>query len=103
MGTGPATHVVRTFMDITRIMNVCAFFIFMDLSKAFDSLVRETVLGWPEHLTPEQRRDHLRQAGVEDNALDDMLALIDGQKPALEAAGIPSHVRAMLLSLHTGA
>ena len=54
MGTGPATHVVRTFMAIARIMNVCAFVLFVDLSKAFDSLVRETVLGWPEDLTPEQ-------------------------------------------------
>ena len=103
MGTAPATHVVRTFLDVARLKTVSVMVLFVDLSKAFDYLIRELVLGWPAHIGPAERRRYLAKVGVPEEQVDAMLNLIDGQPSVFEAAGVPQYVRALLLSLHTGA
>ena len=84
-------------------LNMSAFVVFVDLSKAFDKLVREVVLVWPSHVSPDQQRDYLLQAGVGESEVDAMLLTINEKCSALEEANVPPHVRAMLLSLHSGA
>ena len=94
---------VRTSLDAARLKNMSAIVLFVDLSKAFDYLIRELVLGWPAHIGPAERRRYLAKVGVPEEQVDAMLNLIDCQPSAFEAAGVPQYVRALLLSLHTGA
>ena len=103
VGMAPATHVVRIFLDVARLKNMSVMVLFVDLSKAFDYLIRELVLGWPAHIGPAERRRYLAKVGVPEQQVDAMLNLIDCQPSAFAAAGVPQYVRALLLSLHTGA
>ena len=44
-GTDLANHVVRSVFDFGRLMNLSMAVLFVDLSKAFDYIVREIALG----------------------------------------------------------
>ena len=76
---------------------------FVDLSKAFDRLVREQVLGWPDELLESDRRQFLLDAGVPMDMVDDMLKSLEESPCAMEAAGVDETVAGLLRSLHTKA
>ena len=90
-------------MDLARLWGRSCFILFVDLVKAFDRLVRETVVGWPDHLPPDNWREHLREAGVDEERVDGIIDFIDQEGPALQQAGVEPHVQGMIKSLHTEA
>ena len=77
MGTAPAAHVVHTFLDAVRLKNVSVMVLFVDLSKAFDYLISELVLGRLAHIGQAERRRYLAKVGVPEEQVDTMLNLID--------------------------
>ena len=46
-GTDLATHVVRSAIDYAMILNMSVAILFLDLTKAFDFIIREIAIGWP--------------------------------------------------------
>ena len=44
-GTDFASHVVLSFLEYCKVCSLCAFVLYVDLSKAFDKAIRELVLG----------------------------------------------------------
>eukprot|EP00973_Karenia_brevis_P000115 15107-Karenia_brevis.AAC.1 len=46
-GTDLATHVIRSAIDYASLQGLAISILFIDLTKAFDYLVREIALGWP--------------------------------------------------------
>lgn len=48
-GTDFAAHVLSTFVEFCNTAGLSYFVLFIDLVKAFDRVLREIVLGWPDH------------------------------------------------------
>eukprot|EP00972_Heterocapsa_arctica_P037742 5555703-Heterocapsa_arctica.AAC.1 len=47
-GTDFATHTLLTAASLARSRGLCFFALFVDLVKAFDRIIREVLIGWPE-------------------------------------------------------
>ena len=43
-----ASHLLRTLLDCTKARSLTIAILFVDLVKAFDRLLREVVIGWPQ-------------------------------------------------------
>ena len=50
MGVTLASHTLRSFLDVTRVLGHSSAVLYLDLSKAFDLAIREAILGMPEGL-----------------------------------------------------
>eukprot|EP00973_Karenia_brevis_P092820 12414275-Karenia_brevis.AAC.1 len=57
-GTDMATHTLRLLQDYAKLHNKSLAILFVDLTKAFDRVLREVVFGWfsDPNLPPEDRR-----------------------------------------------
>ena len=47
-GTDFGNHLVRTFLDYCRIRKLSCMVLFIDLTKAFDLIIREILMGWQQ-------------------------------------------------------
>ena len=69
-GTARASHLSRSFLQWCKTNKRPAAALFIDLSKAFDSIIREVVLGVQNHMKdPTMLKEHLASMGVAEPAL----------------------------------
>ena len=101
-GTGLATHTLRTAIDLCIARSKPLAILFIDLSKAFDRVIREFALGWPSITIP-SKRALLVSLGLSEDRADEVLASIDSGDTILNEIGVPKSVVDALNSLHTGA
>ena len=73
--------------------------LFVDLFKAFDKVLREIVLGWPQN--GNQGAEYLEKLSVDREHARKLAAEIN-QSTVLEEAGVPELARELLTSMHTG-
>ena len=99
-GTDLATHVIRTSLDIAARDNLSIAVLFIDLTKAFDLVVREFALGWPTY-SFDSKRGLLIRLGIPDEHADEAVRSIDSDGPLLAQAGVDYHSIDLLNSLHS--
>eukprot|EP00973_Karenia_brevis_P041248 5707776-Karenia_brevis.AAC.1 len=99
-GTDLATHVIRSAIDYATLCNLSIAILFIDLSKAFDYIIREIALGWPciAHL---DRVDLLVRVGLTPKRAEEVAHEIDTSGCIFEQLGAHPHIIRLLASLHT--
>eukprot|EP00973_Karenia_brevis_P050951 7074997-Karenia_brevis.AAC.1 len=98
-GTDLATHVVLTAIDLAARWAWCIFILFVDLSKAFDRVVRELVMGIPPSCKT-SLLDYLASVGVPRKAAEWIDAYLKQHGPLLRQWGVPEQVVQLICSLH---
>ena len=65
-------HTISSSLNYSQIYRKSIFIIFLDLEKAFDKVLRELVLGYPQHLPPtdDARREYLASIGLSGSVAD---------------------------------
>lgn len=81
------------------------FILFIDLSKAFDFLVRDVVMVWMQNAPTDasERRAHLLKVGFPDGAFDDLMYWLEMNGPSLRQMGVSGDIQQLVCSLHTAA
>ena len=87
LGTDMAHHFVISAMDYAAVNNLSIFVLFLDLVKAFDKIVREIVVGWPQHCGPD-RIAYLKFTGIPEESAKWIFELIESQGPLFHQWGI---------------
>ena len=64
-GTDLASHIVASFLDYCRLGQKSCFVLYLDLVKAFDRVIREVVLGFPDNC--DHPDGYLRELGLTDS------------------------------------
>ena len=100
-GTDLATHMVRTAIDVGRLMHLSVAIIFIDLTKAFDFVLREIVIGWA-HTTSNDRVDDLCSLGLTPEQAQVIMKEINEDGSVLEQMHVHPLIRNLVASLHTG-
>ena len=103
MGVTLASHTLRSFLDVTRVLGHSSAVLYLDLWKAFDLAIRETILGMPEGLPEHRYMDNLRDVGLSAESIELLSTALREKSPALQQAGVSPVVTKLLNSLHTGA
>ena len=107
-GTDLANHLLRSVQDYARMHNKSLAILFVDLSKAFDKIIREIVMGWFDHEWPEmtekERRarcvNTLKGHGLSGRQAKRLTSTIEASF-ALGEAGVDAHTIALLKSMHS--
>lgn len=82
-GTDFATHMIVTCASIAQMLRMSIFTLYVDLTKAYDSVIRQIVMGWRE--TPdEQQIPLLTSFGVSGHAAQWMYRYIEENGPLWE-------------------
>ena len=99
-GTDFATHLLRTLIDRAELTGSSIAILYVDLTKAFDKVLREIVLGWGDGGKQETYQTLLELGYAEKHAQD----LVDDIERAsvLEECEVPKLDVDLLRSLHTG-
>eukprot|EP00973_Karenia_brevis_P095746 12428939-Karenia_brevis.AAC.1 len=92
---------VRSFIDYCDLAKLSYFILFLDLIKAFDRVIRELVLGWPEDV-PEDHVAYLQSLGVSQSAAEYLADFIDKRGPLFTQWGIDPLVAQLISDLHQG-
>ena len=79
-GTDFATHLVVSATAVAQLLNLSVFVLFVDLTKAFDRIVRQLVMGWGD-IPPTERRSYLESLGVSHSAAEWIVEYIDDNGP----------------------
>ena len=97
-GSDFATHLLRTLLDYAASCGKSVAILFVDLVKAFDRVIREVVLGWPQ----DGRRgsDYLCDLGFNREHADALAAEIN--KSTVLGNGVDNITQTLLASMHTG-
>jgi hypothetical protein len=94
-----ATHLLRTMLDHAEAWGLSIAILFIDLVKAFDRLLRESVLGWSQ-LEGQRGLEYLKELGFsESHALELEREINNGA--VLAEINVHPHVVALLASMHT--
>eukprot|EP00973_Karenia_brevis_P094808 12424279-Karenia_brevis.AAC.1 len=75
-GTDFAHHLVQTVMLYAKMASLSVFALFLDLVKAFDRIIRELVLGWPDNCD-EDHVTYLLGLGISRHAAEFIADYID--------------------------
>jgi len=97
--TDLATHLVRSLIDMAAHSNMSVFVLFVDLEKAFDRIVRELVLGFPQGMIGD-RSDYLAGIGLGPEHVQFVCEYISTHKPIFAQWGIDDAVIETIKSLH---
>ena len=103
MGTALAGHTLRLAMEIGKQRGWSCMLVFADLSKAFDKIVRESVLGWSDEVAPEDRHARLLEIGLSEGQAQALEAYLNEHGTAMEQAGARKAVVDLMRSLHSAA
>ncbi|CAK0869748.1 unnamed protein product [Prorocentrum cordatum] len=102
-GTDFASHLVQSLIALAEKNGWSIFVLFIDLVKAFDRVVRESVLGYPDEFQSDSERlDHLRALGLTEAVAQHIFKYLRDQPPLLKAWGVSDHTIALLRGLHCG-
>ena len=97
-------HVILSIHERAKMLNLSVFTLFIDLSKAFDKVPRELVMGWPRSIkcdTP-SRIGHLRDMGIGVGAATHIHDYLRDEGCLLQQWGVSHDVIEMLSTLHDG-
>lgn len=98
-GSDFATHLLRSLLDLAAINGLSIAILFVDLVKAFDRILREIVLGWPQN--GKEGADYLEKLGVDPLHAKELADEIN-KSTVLGDAGVTDFTRQLLASMHTG-
>ena len=98
--TDMATHIVRSFIDLAALRGMACSIVCIDLIKAFDCAIRETVIGWPQ-IPLSDRVDFLHNLGLNQSHAKQIVHEIQSDGCVLEQLNAHPHVIALVSSLHT--
>ena len=100
-GVDFASHVIRCLVAIADVADMSYCVVFLDLSKAFDKVVWEVMLGWPASVAPDRaaRVEHLRTQGVSAFAAGWMCDYLEAHGPLLSQREVPEKARTLLRNL----
>ena len=98
-GTDLAHHVLQSFQEAAQLAGLSSAILFVDLTKAFDLIVREIILGWPSDGMTD-KISFLESVGLHKEAAEHFCAILDRDGPLLSQIGVPTHAVKLLRSLH---
>ena len=96
-------------MDYCRIASLSCFALFLDLERAFDKVIREILVGWPqtpngeEISDPEQQLKYLISIGVHHEAADYVVEQVGAHGCVFDRWGIDAKIIALLRGLNSKA
>ena len=99
-GSDFATHLLRTMMDYAAANQLSIAILFVDLTKAFDLVLREVVLGWPQ-LPGIKGIEYLEELGFPADHARQLAAEIASDGCVFDEIRIHPHVRELVASMHT--
>ncbi|CAK0883186.1 unnamed protein product [Prorocentrum cordatum] len=102
-GTDLAHHFILTALAYAKAVGQCAFVLFVDLVKAFDGVVRELCMGFPQDV-PETRSaqlEYLMGMGVDAPDAEWILDYIEQHGHAFQQIGVPEKLTRLVVALHT--
>ena len=99
-GTEYAHHTITTCIDYAKIMGMSIFVLFLDLEKAFDKVVREIVLGWPQNISVAPI-EYLLGLGLPSDAAQWLCEYIRQFGSVFHQWQLDEKVQALINSLHT--
>ena len=103
-GTALASLYVRAFAESSIALGLSWAILFLDLSKAFDLAVRETVMGWMQCAAMQtlvEKIAHLVQLGVPEHLAQDLVEWIERSGGLLAGCDIVAdNAKALINSLH---
>ena len=107
-GTDYPNHTVRSLLQYAKLLSLSVFILFLSLETAFDRVIREIVMGWPQHLdgalvSEEEQIEYLVSIGMQRDAAAYITQRIREDGTALEAWGADPKVVALIRGLHTKA
>ena len=102
LSTALASHLVRSFMDLCKLMGWSSFILFVDLKKAFDKAIRELVMGWMQG-DERERHEVIAGLGIAPPFVRGIVDFIEKEKPVLQQLHLDDKVAELIKSLHTGA
>eukprot|EP00973_Karenia_brevis_P073955 10279593-Karenia_brevis.AAC.1 len=98
-GADLATHVLLLALEVARRWQWCVFILYVDLSKAFDRIVRELVMGIPASCNVPLEK-YLREIGIPHRAAKWIAEYLQDHGCILEQWGVPLEVIRLICSLH---
>ena len=99
-GTDIANHFVRTILDLAALRGLSVAVLYVDLTKAFDTTVREQMMGMPQGFVG-CPLEYMRGIGVDDEAARHIVDALNQDGPVLQQLGVHEHVIGLVRSLHT--
>ena len=98
-GTDFASHVVLTFIDRCKALQLCTFILYVDLSKAFDKALRELVLGIP--LDCKVPNEYFASFGLAPDQVSWVMEFVSVHGPLMKQWGVPDKVVRLVKNLHS--
>ena len=99
MGSALASHFLRSVMDRACSRRWSIFILFIGLTEAFDKVLRELVVGWPDGLPRTEQASHLEAVGLDSKFVENIVHLVESERPVLKQAGIDMRVAELLRSV----
>ena len=95
-------HIITSGASIAHLMHLSIFILFVDLTKAFDRIIRQLVMGWSGHEA--SRKMHtLEQLGVSNESAKWLVEYIDLHGCVFEQWNLDDTTRNLARTLHDGA
>eukprot|EP00959_Pyramimonas_sp_CCMP1952_P312009 6529740-Pyramimonas_sp.AAC.1 len=82
-----ASHVLHSLIDYACLAKLSIFVLYVDLTKAFDRVVRQLMYGWGD-MPSSSHRSHLLSLGVSEPAADWMLEYLSSHGHLLQQWGV---------------
>ena len=101
-GTDFATHIITSMAAVAKLMEWSIFLLFIDLTKAFDRIIRELVVGWPLLLEADKVQ-YLVSVGVSPESAAWMAEYIDSQGCVFQRWGVRHNTMLLARDMHDGA
>ena len=101
-GTDFATHIITSIAAVAKIMEWSIFILFIDLTKAFDRIIRELIVGWPVLLASEKAQ-YLTSLGVCPESAEWMTRYIDSRGCVFRQWHVRENTTLLTRDMHDGA
>ena len=102
-GTDYRAHVVRSLIEYAAMAQMSILVLFVDLVSAYDSVVREIVLGFPHDLPFAQQRSYLRKLDLPEEVVSVIMTYLQEHGPLFRPLGCDDKVLRLMNALHTKA
>ena len=100
-GTDFPNHTIRSVLQYAKMCSLSVFVLFLDLEKAFDKVICEIVMGWPQtaaesFTTETQQLDYLRSIGIAAWAAEHIVRLLRDKGSVFQQWGVDPKVEALV-------
>ena len=107
-GTDIPNHTIRSLLQYAKLCSLSIFVLFLDLEKAFDKVIREIVMGWPQSpdgafASEEQQLRYLCSIGVDESAAQHIVGLMREAGSVFQRWQVDPKVEALVRGLHSKA